>query len=176
MFIGRLPESATEEQIVNLFQDVIKDENENKEDNSESKSTGGGFDSSGGFGGISGGGDSNSGVAKAGGFDGGFGGGFGAGPGDGGDDNTSKGGGFGGFGGGFGGDSKNDSGSEAKGIKSVRIPTVKETNKMRGIAFVEFKKEKYVDDALTAGPYELDGTKLECRKSSEPKPEKRSSK
>ena len=59
-------------------------------------------------------------------------------------------------------------------VKNIRIPRDKETDKLKGIAFVEFYSVAFLDAAIKDGPYELDGNKLNCRKAEDPKPDKRS--
>ena len=57
-------------------------------------------------------------------------------------------------------------------IKSIRIPRDKETDIMKRVAFVEYNSVELRDAAIEAGPYEMDGNKLICRKAEDPRPGK----
>ena len=50
------------------------------------------------------------------------------------------------------------------GVQNVRLPTDRETGKMKGFGYVVFDSVASLDTAIAAGPYEMGGRSLHCDK------------
>ena len=49
-------------------------------------------------------------------------------------------------------------------VKSVRLPTDRDTGKMKGFGYIEFDSVGSLDSAISAGPYEMEGRSLHVDK------------
>ena len=45
-------------------------------------------------------------------------------------------------------------------VKSVRLPTDRDTGRMKGFGYIEFDSTASLDAAIAAGPYNMDGRDL----------------
>ena len=45
-------------------------------------------------------------------------------------------------------------------VKSVRLPTDRDTGRMKGFGYIEFDSPASLESAISAGPYSMDGRDL----------------